>query len=249
MEPNPSRQRSPSGRCSGLSNAPGARSARGILAFARVRRRRVARSAAQPLPRGRVIGRHMAVRRVDNDGGSNLSIDHGICRALVQPQTIVAADRAAARLFQNFKKRFPVRWCRRPPAAEGDSDPGALASLARRAASAFWRASACSLVRTRRIAGQPLERRHRGQVVGALQVRMSIRRAGQSGLGRVLVLGSHERAVSDNNASAIPMRRSTLAIDMNRFRISTPPRSFAQRMLSVRAIQQFFDKLHALEIQ
>src|SRR5713101_6166597 len=54
------------------------------------------------------------------------------------------------------------------------------------------------------------------------------------------------RAVREIHASAIP---TALVLEMNRFHISTPPRLLVKRMLSVRAIQQFFDKLYALEIQ
>src|SRR3984957_725402 len=54
-----------------------------------------------------------------------------------------------------------------------------------------------------------------------------------------------KRAVSDN-AVTITV---ALVPDMNRFRIFIPPRLFAKRVLPVRAVQQFFHKLDALEIQ
>src|SRR4029077_14835486 len=54
------------------------------------------------------------------------------------------------------------------------------------------------------------------------------------------------RVVREINVTATP---TTLALEMNPSRISTPPRLLAQRMLSVLAIQQFVDKLLALEIQ
>src|SRR5882762_34571 len=54
-------------------------------------------------------------------------------------------------------------------------------------------------------------------------------------------------AVSEMNASAIPA--AALVLEMNRICIFKAPRLLAMRMLPVRAIQEFLDKLHALEIQ
>src|SRR5438270_536453 len=54
-------------------------------------------------------------------------------------------------------------------------------------------------------------------------------------------------AVMDRTASAIPA--ATLVLEINRFCIFIPPPLFAERLLPIRAIQQFLDKFHALEIQ
>src|SRR6266567_498615 len=69
-----------------------------ILALPRVRGRG-GPGPREPLARGRIVGRYMAVRRVNDDGGSNLSVDYCVCRALVQPDTIVTSDRATPGLL------------------------------------------------------------------------------------------------------------------------------------------------------
>src|SRR5579883_1858675 len=54
------------------------------------------------------------------------------------------------------------------------------------------------------------------------------------------------RVVREMNPSTIP---TALVPEMNRFGISSPPRSFLKRMFSVLAVQQLLDKLHAFEIE
>jgi len=69
-----------------------------ILALARVRGRSCL-GRCEPFARGSIVGRYMAVRRVYHDGRSNLSIHHGECRALLQPEIVVASDGAASGSF------------------------------------------------------------------------------------------------------------------------------------------------------
>src|SRR5437667_9878597 len=75
-----------------------------ILALARVRRRQRPCSRL-PLTRGGIERWHTAVRRIDDDGCSNLPVDHRVCRALFQPEPIVAPDGAAPCLPQTFETR------------------------------------------------------------------------------------------------------------------------------------------------
>ena len=66
MDPNPSRQRSPSGRCSRIIECARRFGCR-ILALARVRRWE--RSCRRhPLARSSIVRRNMSVRRIHNDG-------------------------------------------------------------------------------------------------------------------------------------------------------------------------------------
>jgi hypothetical protein len=54
------------------------------------------------------------------------------------------------------------------------------------------------------------------------------------------------RVATEINPRAVPI---ALVPEMNRFGISSPPRSLVERMFSVLPVQQLFDELHALEIQ
>src|SRR2546427_13010891 len=120
----------------------------------------------------------MAILRVDDDGCSNLSLNHSVCRALVEPEAIVAADSAAPGFLQSFKERM---WCARIAAHWRCRAIWVRGLVIFVPALGFgFLQSFCSfLCQEGRSPGLPLERRHRGQILGALQVRMSIRPAGQ----------------------------------------------------------------------
>jgi len=139
------------------------------------RRRRPGRRDA--LACGLVVGRHLAVRRINDDGCSNLPPDLSVCRALVEPETIIPADGAAPALFQSFKVRFRLASVATHRRRRAIQRQRLVASGAFGPALGFGSLQSFGLFLCQegRIAGPSLKRRHRGEVVGALQVRMPIR--------------------------------------------------------------------------
>ena len=96
-----------------------------------------------------------------------------VFRALVQPQTIIAADGAAPRLFQNFKKRFPRgRIAARPQARAIRIQVCSVYGPA--SGFRFLQSLGLLLCQYRGIARQPLERGHGGEVVGTEHIGIEI---------------------------------------------------------------------------
>src|SRR3984893_11154545 len=140
----------------------------------------------ETLARGLVVGRQMTLRRVDDDGCLNLPSDHGVGRALVKPETIIAADDTAPTLLQSFKERFRFAGVAAHRRRRAIRRQGLVASGAFGPALCLGSLQSFGsfLCQERRIPRPPLQRRHRGEVVGALEVGMSIRRSRQVRLYR-----------------------------------------------------------------
>jgi len=202
--------------------------------------------AACRLPRGRIDGRHIRPSgRIDDDG-----LFEPVPSTTIYAFPWSATDGrsrptcAAARLFEISKKRFSLAMVARRPAACRDLDRVCRHPRSGARFSASCSFCACSLVQERRVAGQPLERGHGGQVVGALQVRMSIRLCAGS---RTSPPASHQSSCrysplgppwaeprAPSTPAPFPFQTAALVFEMNRLRIFTPLLLFAQRMLPVR---------------
>src|SRR5262245_6512770 len=133
-----------------------------ILALTRLGRWRC-RSRGEALPRSRIVRRYMAVRRVDDERCSNLSIHHGVFRTLVQPYAVIAADRTTTDQLQSFKERFRF--------AGGKQiifSPSRGFSFLQGVGLRFYKEGG--------IPWLPLQGSHRAKVVNTLQVGMSISR-------------------------------------------------------------------------
>ena len=180
MELKPSRHRSASGRDSGPSNAPGGPEVVAALAGAGIHGGR-----AQPgdaLARFGLHRRHLAVRRIDQDGAALLAVDGDELPALLDPEPVVPARPAAGKLLDRFEPRL---------------GRDALAADCRRAAiAAEWRGvlglalTVVGLGRRRLLVGEhqaaagfrrPLDRRHGRDVIQSLEIGMAIGRAWQGG--------------------------------------------------------------------
>ena len=156
--------------------------------------------------------RHAAVRRIDNQRRSLFSIHDGVTSNPDRASRVVSAHIA--------------RGAQRSIAALGRRRTVAIDGLHRRVP--VCRGACCLQLQRllfrehQRRALRPLHRRERGQVVGALQVRMAIghaRRRVRLGLG-LLGLSSRRRECQQSSAAIA----GTPANATNRFRISVPPR-------------------------
>ncbi len=165
VEPNPSRQRSPSGRRSGSSYEPaGSRPGSLLSCTSEVGRDR---SAATRCFAVGGVSRDAAIRRIDDQRRPLLPVDDGVTGTRVQPEGVIAAH-------------VPCR-THRSVAALGRSGPiafnGHVALLLQRRRPGFSSFGRLFGRQGRLGSSRPFNRRQRGQVVGALKIGMAVRHA------------------------------------------------------------------------